>query len=489
MSSGIASFLAGIRLIFNTPPSKLLLKALSKGVEYNDKKSTLLVEAINCMVGYNCSCLSTRFYAGLLRIILSIIVKMLGGDLNKSLESLRDPAVRRGLNLVISGLGIYGLTVPQKFPAPFLIVWNFTNVCNLRCQHCYQNAGAKLENELTFNEKLKVLDMLDHAGVAAIAFSGGEPTIHEDFIKILTETSSRGIYTALATNGWRLADPSYTRKLKRAGLRYVEISIDSTDPYKHDKFRGVKGSWYRAVKGVKNAVREGISVGIATTITRFNIDEVDEMICFAEELGANRMVFFNFIPVGRGIRMIDYDIEPEERERLLAKLYFENTRRDIEIYSTAPQFARVSCILSSGRDVAATHFYVKGDPVISSLAEYIGGCGAGRIYAAIQPDGSVTPCVFIPDIVVGNLRDTHFVRIWNNSRVFKVLRDRNNLKGNCRECPYRYICGGCRARALAYTGDITGPDPGCIRNRDLWIKLKDKDIKNAQVIKSIHSVV
>ncbi|RLE76111.1 MAG: hypothetical protein DRJ44_04670, partial [Thermoprotei archaeon] len=199
-------------------------------------------------------------------------------------------------------------------------------------------------------------------------------------------------------------------------------------------------------------------------VTRLNLDEVDDILDLAEEIGVQRVVFFNFIPVGRGEDIKNLDLTPEEREELLKKLYLENQKRRLEIYSTAPQFARVSCILSNGREIAATHFYVKGDPVISSLAEYIGGCGAGRIYAALQPNGNITPCVFIPSVIVGNVAETPFKKIWCKSEVFKALQDRKRLKGGCGACPYKYVCGGCRARALAYTGDILGPDPGCILN-------------------------
>jgi len=312
---------------------------------------------------------------------------------------------------------------------------------------------------------------LDRAGVAAVAFSGGEPTVHPDLLRVVSEASSAGMYTALATNGIRLADRGYAEKLKKAGLNYVEVSIDSADPDKHDKFRGVRGAWEKAVKGLKNAIELGFFTGIATTVTKLNVDEIDEILDLAEELGVDRVVFFNFVPVGRGERISSLDLSPEEREKVLKKLYVESTRRKVEVYSTAPQYARVTVTLSGGREVAATHFTASADPVIGALAEYIGGCGAGRIYAAIEPNGDVTPCVFMPSVVVGNVRYTEFREIWERSPVFRALRNREALEGSCGRCGFRYICGGCRARALAYTGSITGPDPGCVMNRDVWERI------------------
>ncbi|HIC98974.1 MAG TPA: radical SAM protein, partial [Pyrodictiaceae archaeon] len=111
--------------------------------------------------------------------------------------------------------------------------------------------------------KLDVIQQLDEAGVAAIALSGGEPTIHPHFFTVVREAAKRGMYVAVATNGWMMADENFVKKMKEAGVRYVEISIDSPDPKKHDRFRGVPGAWERAVKAVRNAVKYGLHTAIA----------------------------------------------------------------------------------------------------------------------------------------------------------------------------------------------------------------------------------
>jgi radical SAM protein with 4Fe4S-binding SPASM domain len=95
------------------------------------------------------------------------------------------------------------------------------------------------------------------------------------------------------------------------------------------------------------------------------------------------------------------------------------------------------------------------------LADFIGGCGAGRLYCALQPNGDVSPCVFMPNLKLGNLRQERFMDIWHNNRTLIKLRDRSSLHGNCGKCGYKFICGGCRARALVYFDDLFAPDPGC----------------------------
>ena len=299
--------------------------------------------------------------------------------------------------------------------------------------------------------------------IPLIAFSGGEPTIHPDFIPMVREATRRGIYVAVATNGLAFASESFTDKALKAGLKYVEVSLDSTDPKVHDEFRGVKGAWELAVKGIKNVVKHGgASTGIAMTLTKLNKDQIGDMVRLGEELGVTRVIFFNFIPTGRGKENVDLDLTPEEREEALKWIYRESRRSSVQVVSTAPPLARVSWQMSQGEDVLPTHFTVPRSQTLRSLAEFIGGCGAGRIYAAIQPDGRVTPCVFMP-IVVGDLRKQTFKDVWENSDVMLKLRDKDLIKPPCGECPYRYICGGCRARAYSYHGDYLAPDPGCLR--------------------------
>lgn len=482
---GLSSFLLGTRIVFNNSVTRLLLKTLSHEIECSDKKRrAILYRALEIYSGAGTpTCAVERFATYIIKGILKFLLFLANGDENELKKSFKDPAIRRGVVVVLEGLALYGVTVPQKLPAPFVVVWNFTNMCNLRCKHCYQRADRPLPNELSLEEKINVIDQLDKSGIPSIAFSGGEPTIHPDFLKMVHEAASRGMYVSVATNGIRFADYKFAKLAKEAGLRYVEVSIDSADPAKHDRFRGVKGAWEKAIEGVKNAVKLGFSTGIAVTLTRENIDEIEDLVALADDLGVNRIIFFNFIPVGRGIQHIDeLELDPIEREKALRRIAKENMKRKLEVLSTAPYYSRVVLEVSRGSMSSPTHFYCGPDKIIKAIAEYIGGCGAGRIYCALQPDGTVTPCVFMP-IPVGNIREKPFWRIWNQSRVMKDLRDREKLRGGfCSKCPYKYICGGCRARAYAYTGDYLAPDPGCILNLNVW-----KEIESTKVWTSMYA--
>lgn len=415
---------------------------------------------------------SCGIYFAMISGLLRLGGAIFGVKTRKLQDYFREPVVRRGLASVLMGIGRYGVTTPQRLNAPFLVVWNYTNACNLRCKHCYQDAKRPAPDELTTREKLRVVDELADAGVVSIAFSGGEPLMGRDFYRVSHQVAKKGMYVALATNGVMITK-DVAKRLKESGVEYAEISIDAADPSVHDDFRGVRGSFEKTIEAIKNCREAGIFTCIATTVTRMNLPEIPNLIRLAKDLKVNRFITFNFIPVGRGEDIVALDLSPDEREGLLKTLFSANEDGGLEILSTAPQFARVSLELSKGKVIAPTHFYAgQASWDLRVLAEFIGGCGAGRLYCALQPNGDVTPCVFMPGLITGNIRDQSFLDIWNGSEVMRRLRNRGLLKNNCGHCEYKHVCGGCRARAFGYFGDYLAPDPGCINNKEFYELIK-----------------
>ena len=388
-------------------------------------------------------------------------------------DDLHTPYAKKGFKLLVESIAKYGLTTPQVFASPFLIVWNFTNACNLRCIHCYQDARKRMDKELTTQEKLNIIDQMDEMDVPYLAFSGGEPLLARDFYQVAEYAASKGMYISVATNGTLITE-EVARRLKDIGVRYVEVSLDSADPEKHDMFRGVKGYWKKAVRGIENAVGEGLLVGLAPTITKLNHKEVDKLYKLAIDLGCGTLYCFNFIPVGRARGIEELDLNPVQREEVLRKLYGFLMEDRLTALATAPQYVRV-CMESGGEVFPTSHYSLGKGEAARTMAKYIGGCGAGRAYISIEPDGKVTPCVFMK-LVVGDLRKQRLKDIWEKSEVLNILRDRSKLKLNCKTCKFRDYCGGCRARAYNYFGDITAPDPGCINNIKYWNRLHKEDL-------------
>jgi radical SAM protein with 4Fe4S-binding SPASM domain len=321
---------------------------------------------------------------------------------------------------------------------------------------------------LTTEQALKVVDMLSDAHVTALAFSGGEPITRRDFFQVARYAADKGLYISLASNGTLLTKET-ALKLKEAGVNYVDISIDGATAKTHDDFRGVPGAYDKAVAGLKNCIEADICACIATTVGKNNMGELPAIIDLAEQLHVERFTYFNFIPAGRGKAHADQDLSAQEREDVMRYLLNRMSAGcKTTILATAPQLARVAaqCQGEEGTGevtMALAHMQtVKVTKKAVPLGEFIGGCGAGRLYCAISPQGDVRPCVFLP-VNVGNLKERTFRDIWLNAPLFNAFRNRDNLKGSCSKCDYKFICGGCRARSSAYhEGDTLCGDPGCL---------------------------
>ncbi len=221
-------------------------------------------------------------------------------------------------------------------------------------------------------------------------------------------------------------------------------------------------------------------------MTKLNYKEVPKIFDLCENLHVDWFMFYNFIPTGRGNDIVDLDLTPHEREELLKTLYLKNKESSISLLSTAPQFARVALEIErcKGSAMVPTHFYnIETKGRIERLAEFIGGCGAGRFYFAIKPNGDIQPCVFFP-VRLGNIKTSDLEEMWRTNKILLELRDKDLLKGSCGICQFRHNCGGCRARAYAYFGDHLAPDPGCINNNDRYLEVIKTLEKTATVTQS-----
>ena len=171
--------------------------------------------------------------------------------------------------------------------------------------------------------------------------------------------------------------------------------------------------------------------------------------------------------------MVEGDITPAQREQLLKMLNEKMQAGGMGVISTAPQLGRV-CLAGSpveeGR-TACSHAGAGSGVKARVVAKYLGGCGAGRTYVCIEPAGDVTPCVYMPHRVMGNVRNKPLMAIFRESDLWDILNDRTRRLHHCEVCVFRHYCGGCRARADAYFGQLHAGDPGCLFNQKHWDKL------------------
>ncbi len=405
------------------------------------------------------------------------------GDLKETME---DKYWIKGLSSVIKGIAIFGVQKPFTPGAPFQVVWNLSRACNMKCVHCYEDAGSKDEDELNTQQINEGLEIMARSGVTSIAFSGGEPTVHPHILDFISNANDLGMFAAMATNGYTLSKDRECSRYIENGLKFVQISVDGLQAETHDSFRGVSGAWKKAIQAVENCVDSDLFVEVATTVTEHNFQEIPEMIDLMRDLGVDWFMIYNFIPTGNGENIVRMDISPQKRLKLLETAYNENGEGNMQVLSTAPQYAMVAeSLVSDDNRVIPTHFYNPeyNSPLIKQLADFIGGCGAGRFYMSVEPNGDMYPCVFFPhndEVKLGNLMKDDFEDVWKNNPLLSTLRNKEILEGQCGECESHNICGGCRARAYNYFNDVLAPDPGCVNNNHEWNKIRSQLLKQSE---------
>jgi radical SAM protein with 4Fe4S-binding SPASM domain len=467
-----------VELMLTKPWAQKTLRYLTK----KDQKGKCSIGKILSSYGRDDLGMWPRVKYAVPHAVIDFIARKAGAkreDFRKDLQT--STSLRRAIITACRSVGEFGLIKPQVFSSPLIVIWNFTQACNLNCRHCYQNAGPRAEaDELTLEEKFGVIDELAENDVPMLAFSGGEPLVSEDFWPVLAYAKSKKFHISVATNG-TLLNPETVERLADTGADYVEVSIDSVHAEKHDAFRGGKGYWARSIRGLKNlAKNKRLSSSMASTITRLNFDELEDLIGMAKDLGLNYFYIFNFIPTGRGKDIVDMDLSPEQREQMIEFMNRHLNEGKIQVMGTVPQYGR-KCLENymDGRMIATGHYGSSTNSSTIVFARYIGGCAVGRCMMAIQPNGDVTPCVFMP-IVFGNLREKSLWRLWRENDLLGKFRDRSILGGNCGVCDWQLYCGGCRARAYGYFGDVTEADPGCMFNIPAWERLNTEKEKVMQ---------
>ena len=336
-----------------------------------------------------------------------------------------------------------------------MVAWEVTRSCNLACIHCRASAGCgPYAGELTTDEGLRLLDDISSVGKPVIILTGGEPLLREDIFEIAAYGDRKGLRMVLATNG-TLVTKQVAGNLLGSGIKRVSISIDGLDAERHDAFRNVAGAFAGALSGIEAMKAAGMEFQINTTVTKANLDQLPAIMDLAVRLGAVAHHIFLLVPTGRGKEMAKQAISPAEYEKTLNWFYEASLNCPIQLKATcAPHYYR---ILKQRKGKQLTR--KTGDE--NALHAMTRGCLGGSSFCFISHTGQVQPCGYL-EVDCGQIKEKRFSEIWNNSLIFKDLRDLNKYKGKCGHCEFIRVCGGCRARAYEITGDYLAPEPFCI---------------------------
>jgi radical SAM protein with 4Fe4S-binding SPASM domain len=307
-----------------------------------------------------------------------------------------------------------------QYSAPLRMDLALTFKCQNDCVHCY-TGGPHETPELNTQQWKEVIDRLSRIGVFILTFTGGEPTLREDLPNLLLHAQAKGMVTGLITNGRKLKDKSYVEKLEKAGLDFVQITLESHKPKVHDLMTGAKGSWKETVAGIKNASQSQVYLTTNTTLSKHNAPDFLETIDFVKTFNVAAFGCNSLIHSGRANAVSEeFALPLETLKDVLPKIRNKADQLGLKfLWYTPTQYCRF-------------------DPVQLGLG--VKSCTAAMINMCVGPNGDVYPCQSYFESL-GNILTKEWDEIWNNPLAVK-LRNREYVEPKCKECPQLQICGG-----------------------------------------------
>jgi radical SAM protein len=338
--------------------------------------------------------------------------------------------------------------------APMLVIWEATQACDLACIHCRASAQSQRDpGELTTEEGYRLLDEIRSFGEPLMVFTGGDPLKRPDLYDLIRYSVSIGLRTNVTPSATPLLTAKAIDAFQAAGVSRMAISLDGPDAASHDHFRGIPGTFDRAMFALRHARDIGLDTQLQTTVTRLNMYRLWEFADIAKEVRTRMWSLFFLIVTGRALA--NQDLKAAEYEKVFEFLY--------NLSKTAPYGIKTTEAMHYRRYVAQR---MKADRGVQNqnakdVAWRTAGVSDGKGFVFVSHTGEIFPSGFLP-VSGGNVRRDSLTDVYRNSDLFRTLRDPTQRDGKCGWCEYQKVCGGSRARAYALTGDYLAADPRCI---------------------------
>ena len=339
-----------------------------------------------------------------------------------------------------------------------VVVWTSTRRCNLRCMHCYMDAGPDRDAaELTTAQAKAMIDDLAAFGAPVLLFSGGEPLMREDIFQLGRYAAGKGLRTALSTNGTLITAETAAR-IKDAGFSYAGISLDGLEAA-NDRFRRSGGAFERTLTGISNCRNAGVRAGLRFTINRHTFKDIEGIFELIEQEEIPRACFYHLVYSGRASSMMKDDLTAQEMRGAM----------DLIFEKCASTRAEILTVDNHADGVYLYKYLETRDPVRAAealrLLRINGGNKSGIGIANVDDLGFVHADQFWGGYSFGNVKERKFSEIWSDESddLLKGLRNRSALlKGKCSRCGFKDLCGGnFRVRAEAVYQDVWQEDPAC----------------------------
>lgn len=365
---------------------------------------------------------------------------------------------------------------------PFMVIWETTIACDLACRHCRAEAIATHDPlSLSFAEGCQLLDQIQSFGkpYPLVVLTGGDPFKRDDIFDLVAYGTEIGLSMAVSPSATETLTYDNLQRLKDAGAKAISLSLDGATAASHDTFRGVAGSYQMTLDGWRYAQEIGLKLQLNTTVTRFNLQELPQILDLARQHGVMTWSVFFLVPTGRGL--VTDEITPHEYEDVMHWLYDASKyvriktteghhykrvvlQRNIlekhnadhrEILKLGATYQRLSDELSTLIGTSANET-LEPERVTRSPMHI----NAGKGFVFISRRGEIYPSGFMP-VGAGNVRDASLVDVYRTAPLFQSLRDTEQLEGRCGACEFKSICGGSRSRAYAMTGHPHAEEPFC----------------------------
>jgi radical SAM protein with 4Fe4S-binding SPASM domain len=366
-----------------------------------------------------------------------------------------------------------------------LLFWETTIRCNLSCAHCRRlESDDKAFRDLSTAQAKNLIGQLAELGrgqsmIPMLVFSGGEPLCRKDLFELVGRARTARIIPALATNG-TLINAAVAERIRDSGIVRVAVSLDGATAEVHNKLRKLQGSFENALEGISHLRDKNVPFQINITLTKHNAHQLADVYELAKSLGAKAVHIFMLVPVGCGQVLAETDmLSAQQYEQMLLEIYRLDSQNELQVKVTCgPHYERVirqqGLHQSQGKKglTAETakhaekkkesHSAVSANSAVRRFGHRIAskGCLAGLGVLFVGHQGDVFPCGYLP-VKCGNVLEQKLADIWRDSEDLARMRDVNSLEGKCGLCDYRWVCGGCRARAYAATGNYMAEEPFC----------------------------
>ena len=339
--------------------------------------------------------------------------------------------------------------------APMLVIWEVTQACDLACVHCRASAQPERHaHELTTGQGYALLDEIRAFGEPLMVFTGGDPLKRPDLLDLVRYSVKIGLRTNVTPSATPLLTPQAIDAFKAAGVSRMAISVDGPDAATHDEFRGIPGTFDRAMLALRHARDIGLDTQFQTTVTRRNMDRLAEVAEIVKEVRSKMWSLFFLIVTGRALE--NDDLRADEYEKVFEFMY--------ELSKTAPFGVKTTEAMHYRRYVAqrikAEHGITENENA-KGVAWRTAGVSDGKGFVFVSHTGEIFPSGFLP-VTGGNVLRDRLTDVYRNSGLFRTLRDTSQRGGKCGQCEYQKVCGGSRSRAFAFTGDYLAEDPRCV---------------------------